>query len=153
RHAPRRRRARSEPGGVRRHRAFTRLLRGCPPDGAPRRLSRGAHHRRSQVGLSELDVLRRLVRAAGTALDASREPTDDLHVSPVPDGATGANMALTARAGVDVVETLEASDRHAIARAVTRAALMGARGNSGVILSQIVRGLGDAIGTAEHLDA
>src|SRR5262245_64251477 len=62
-------------------------------------------------------------------------------------------MALTTRAVVDVVETLEASDRPAISRAITRAALMGARGNSGVILSQIVRGLGDVIGTAEQVDA
>jgi fatty acid kinase len=73
-----------------------------------------------------------LVRAAENALDRNRARLDDLNVYPVPDGDTGTNMLLTVRA---VREALEAGETD-----IVRAALFGARGNSGVILSQIVRG-------------
>ena len=78
--------------------------------------------------LSVLD----LARAAESALDRNRARLDDLNVYPVPDGDTGTNMLLTVRA---VREALEAGET-----AVAHAALLGARGNSGVILSQIIRG-------------
>jgi DAK2 domain fusion protein YloV len=71
-------------------------------------------------------------RAALAALEANRQRIDDLNVYPVPDGDTGTNMAETVRA---VVAALDRGERD-----VVRASLMGARGNSGVILSQIVRG-------------
>jgi DAK2 domain fusion protein YloV len=73
-----------------------------------------------------------LARAALAALEASRHRLDDLNVYPVPDGDTGTNMVETARAVVAALERGESD--------VVRASLMGARGNSGVILSQIVRG-------------
>jgi DAK2 domain fusion protein YloV len=73
-----------------------------------------------------------LARAAEAALDRNRARLDDLNVYPVPDGDTGTNMLLTVRA---VREALEAGESDA-----AHAALLGARGNSGVILSQIVRG-------------
>jgi DAK2 domain fusion protein YloV len=85
-----------------------------------------------------------LARAAEAALDANRARIDDLNVYPVPDGDTGTNMLLTVRA---VVEALEAGDAD-----ITRAALLGARGNSGVILSQIVRGAVDVLGSLEAVD-
>jgi DAK2 domain fusion protein YloV len=78
-----------------------------------------------------------LARAALAALEASRQRIDDLNVYPVPDGDTGTNMAETVRA---VVAALERSESD-----VVRASLMGARGNSGVILSQIVRGAVEAL--------
>jgi DAK2 domain fusion protein YloV len=71
------------------------------------------------------------------ALEASRQRIDDLNVYPVPDGDTGTNMVETVRA---VVTALERGERD-----VVRASLMGARGNSGVILSQIVRGAVEAL--------
>ena len=86
-----------------------------------------------------------LARAAEAALDANRARIDDLNVYPVPDGDTGTNMLLTARA---VVTALEGGDED-----VTRAALLGARGNSGVILSQIVRGAMSVLGDADAIDA
>ena len=86
-----------------------------------------------------------LARAAEAALDANRARLDDLNVYPVPDGDTGTNMLLTARA---VVESLERGEDD-----VTRAALLGARGNSGVILSQIVRGVMGVAGGAAALDS
>ena len=103
--------------------------------------------------MSDLEALRRLAGAAATALDGQRARIDDLNVYPVPDGDTGTNMTLTARAVVDALETSSAGDRGELAREVTRAALMGARGNSGVILSQIVRGFSEVLGNAEQIDS
>jgi uncharacterized protein len=103
--------------------------------------------------MSDLETLRRLAGAAAAALDAQRSRIDDLNVYPVPDGDTGTNMSLTARAVVDALEASSARDRGELAREVTRAALMGARGNSGVILSQIVRGFAEALGNAETIDS
>jgi uncharacterized protein len=74
-----------------------------------------------------------LVRAALAALEASRARIDDLNVYPVPDGDTGTNMTLTVRAVADALDRDPGAD-------VGRAILMGARGNSGVILSQLARG-------------
>jgi len=92
-----------------------------------------------------------LARGALASLEQSRQRIDDLNVYPVPDGDTGTNLTLTLRAIVEAIEQSHARDRAELAREVTRAALMGARGNSGVILSQIVRGFADVIGetTAE----
>jgi len=103
--------------------------------------------------VSDLDEVRRLVEAASTALEGSRERIDDLNVYPVPDGDTGTNMALTVRAVVEAAAASAAADRQTLARELTRAALMGARGNSGVILSQIVRGAAEALSVAPHIDA
>jgi DAK2 domain fusion protein YloV len=94
---------------------------------------------------ADLERVRGLVGAALTSLEASRGRIDDLNVYPVPDGDTGTNLTLTVRAVADAVTATEAADRPALAHAVARAALMGARGNSGVILSQIVRGVADVL--------
>jgi hypothetical protein len=93
-----------------------------------------------------LDEVRELARAALASLEASRRRIDDLNVYPVPDGDTGTNLTLTARAVVEALEASTAPDRETAAREITRAALMGARGNSGVILSQIVRGAAEVLG-------
>ena len=101
----------------------------------------------------DLAAARRLVGGAAAAAEASRRRIDDLNVYPVPDGDTGTNLTLTVRAVVDVLETLEETDRERLARELARAALMGARGNSGVILSQIVRGFVDVAGGAAVIDS
>jgi len=93
-----------------------------------------------------------LARGALAALEANRQRIDDLNVYPVPDGDTGTNLTLTARAIVDALEATESTERPTLAKELTRSALMGARGNSGVILSQIVRGFADVAGGAEPLD-
>jgi DAK2 domain fusion protein YloV len=103
--------------------------------------------------LSEVEVARELARATLASLERNRRRIDDLNVYPVPDGDTGTNLTMTARAIVEALEASEASDRAALAKELTRAALMGARGNSGVILSQIVRGFAEVIGEAEEIDA
>ena len=70
-----------------------------------------------------------------------------LNVFPVPDGDTGSNMLATVQAGIEEMEQVPAADRTVsrVGAALTFGALMGARGNSGVILSQLFRGFGQAI--------
>ena len=82
-----------------------------------------------------------------------RRRIDDLNVYPVPDGDTGTNLTLTVRAVMEALDKLEESDRERLAQQIARAALMGARGNSGVILSQIVRGFADVLGDAQTIDS
>ena len=103
--------------------------------------------------MSEKDTFLSYVRGAAAALDRARQRIDDLNVYPVPDGDTGTNLALTARAVVEALERSNATDRATLARELARAALMGARGNSGVILSQIARGAVDVLAEAEEIDA
>ena len=97
---------------------------------------------------STAEALRPYARAALQNLEANRQRIDDLNVYPVPDGDTGTNLVLTLRSVVDALEQSTVDGSASIARELTRAALLGARGNSGVILSQIVRGVADVL--AEH---
>jgi uncharacterized protein len=77
------------------------------------------------------------------ALEVHRDAIDELNVFPVPDGDTGTNMALTMKAAVDGLEGLQDPDD--AAQAVIRGAVRGARGNSGVILSQVVRAVVETV--------
>ena len=88
---------------------------------------------------------RRVVAASLAELESRRDEVNDLNVFPVADGDTGDNMAMTMRAVMDELnvlngQPLDGVGREEVVSAVARAALLGARGNSGVILSQIVRG-------------
>jgi uncharacterized protein len=104
--------------------------------------------------MSERAAVLELARAAETALERNRARLDDLNVFPVPDGDTGTNMLLTVRAVTEALQQPVAkSDRAGLAQEVAHAALLGARGNSGVILSQIVRGASDVLAGAERFDA
>jgi uncharacterized protein len=97
--------------------------------------------------VSELGRVRELARGALDSLERNRQRIDDLNVYPVPDGDTGTNLTLTARGVVDQLEESTTESRAGLVKEVTRAALMGARGNSGVILSQIIRGAAETLGT------
>jgi uncharacterized protein len=95
---------------------------------------------------------RQVVAVALSHLEARRQEINDLNVFPVADGDTGDNMALTMRHVLDELDDLQrrsngGAPRPEVVRAVARAALMGARGNSGVILSQIVRGAAEKVAT------
>ena len=103
--------------------------------------------------MTELERAKQLGQAALATLEANRRRIDDLNVYPLPDGDTGTNLTLTARAIMEVLESSTAADRSTLAKELTRAALMGARGNSGVIFSQILRGAAEALGDAGLLDA
>jgi DAK2 domain fusion protein YloV len=101
----------------------------------------------------ELEVVRHLARSALQNLEAHRRRIDDLNVYPVPDGDTGTNLVLTLRSIVEALDASAAADSEAVAKDVTRAALMGARGNSGVIFSQIVRGFVEVLGRHEGVSS
>ncbi|MGZ5320544.1 MAG: DAK2 domain-containing protein [Solirubrobacterales bacterium] len=97
-----------------------------------------------------IERFRRVVSAACVYLDERRQEVNDLNVFPVADGDTGDNMALTLRAVGEELDRLDGQMVDEIGRtelvdALARAALMGARGNSGVILSQIVRGAAEEL--------
>ncbi len=87
------------------------------------------------------------------ALRSHRDYIDRLNVYPVPDGDTGTNMALTAESVVAEIERHESRDLGTVAQAMSYGSLMGARGNSGVILSQILRGLSETVRGRDHIDA
>jgi DAK2 domain fusion protein YloV len=94
--------------------------------------------------------LRATMVAYRDLLRLHRERLNRLNVYPVPDGDTGTNMALTLES---VVSGLEGTDDAGVQKAVVHGSLMGARGNSGVILSQILRGLAEGLGGGEPVDA
>jgi DAK2 domain fusion protein YloV len=100
----------------------------------------------------DIERAREIGRAALRNLEANRRRIDDLNVYPVPDGDTGTNLSLTVKAVVDVLEKSEAAGSEQLAAELKRAALMGAKGNSGVILSQIVRGFADVLGGCDPVD-
>jgi uncharacterized protein len=84
---------------------------------------------------------KRAVMAGHAWLEQHREAINALNVFPVPDGDTGTNMALTMRAATkDIADSTETA-ASVVAERLSHGALMGARGNSGVILSQILRGV------------
>jgi uncharacterized protein len=104
-----------------------------------------------------LDVLdasavRRWCQAAAESMAAHRSEIDDLNVFPIPDGDTGTNLELTLRSAAEAV----ASDRSAgvgdVLRAMARGAVLGARGNSGVIVSQVLCGLADGLAALDEAD-
>ena len=98
--------------------------------------------------------LRAVVIGFRDALVDHREALNLLNVFPVPDGDTGTNMSMTAQAAVSALEELAAPDDDlgAVTGAVAHGSLMGARGNSGVILSQVLRALCGVVGEAGHID-
>ncbi|MDQ3672236.1 MAG: DAK2 domain-containing protein [Actinomycetota bacterium] len=99
----------------------------------------------------QLEIVREVARAALQNLEAHRQRIDDLNVYPVPDGDTGTNLVLTLRSIVETLDASSAEGSEAVAKEVSRAALMGARGNSGVIFSQIVRGFVDVLGRSDDV--
>ncbi|MEX5717607.1 DAK2 domain-containing protein [Geodermatophilus maliterrae] len=87
----------------------------------------------------------RWCRAAVTALSAGRDALDELNVFPVPDGDTGTNLLLTARAAVAALDDAVAGAGEPAWAVLARGAVLGARGNSGTILAQLLRGLSDQL--------
>ena len=109
-----------------------------------------------RVAVTDTNLLRVRAAVAGALahLESRREEVNELNVFPVADGDTGDNMALTLRAVLDELDRLQGSDEHRtideigrneIVQSVARAALLGARGNSGVILSQLIRGAAEEL--------
>ena len=91
------------------------------------------------------EALRDMVRTFRDAVRAHAPALNRLNVYPVPDGDTGTNMARTLDAVVDEMDGVDADDLAATCDAISHGSLMGARGNSGVILSQILRGFASTV--------
>ncbi len=116
---------------------------GADPASRPRRErdGRGLMPRRSCDGPGLLEAF----RAATANLEAHVDEINNLNVYPVPDGDTGSNMAATVRAALEEAEGVAGGSVERVAAAISFGALMGARGNSGVITSQIFRGMADGL--------
>ena len=97
-------------------------------------------------------TLTKMVITASKLLDANRAKIDALNVFPVPDGDTGTNMSLTMQSAVRELKLCNSNRMSLISDAISRGALRGARGNSGVILSQVFRGICSVLKEKEEVD-
>ena len=97
-------------------------------------------------------MLKSMVLTAAKLLEVNRANIDALNVFPVPDGDTGTNMSLTIQSAVKELVTCRSNKVADVAEAVSKGALKGARGNSGVILSQVLRGLCSTLKKSEEID-
>ena len=97
-------------------------------------------------------VLKRFVEGSLTWLRTNQQVVNALNVFPVPDGDTGTNMVLTMQAALDEISNSNEHNFGKMVHAVAHGALMGARGNSGVILSQLWRGFARAVDEKPVLD-
>lgn len=97
------------------------------------------------------ELLGKMFLAGAKNLEAKKEWINELNVFPVPDGDTGTNMSMTIMSAAKEVSALEKKDMAAIAKAISSGSLRGARGNSGVILSQLFRGFTKVIGQYDEV--
>jgi len=96
--------------------------------------------------------LRRMIISAAAAIEINKQALNDLNVFPVPDGDTGTNMSMTINAAAVDLRKAEDPDLGKAAKVAASAMLRGARGNSGVILSLLFRGLSKKLKGADHAD-
>ncbi len=101
----------------------------------------------------DVEMLTKMFLAGAKNLEAKKEWINELNVFPVPDGDTGTNMTLTIMSAASEVNGLPEKTMETVAKAISSGSLRGARGNSGVILSQLLRGFTKVIRSYEELDA
>ncbi len=101
----------------------------------------------------EAEQLLKLFLSGAAALEANKTWINDLNVFPVPDGDTGTNMTMTVTMAVKELNKLDQPDMESVAKTIAFGSLRGARGNSGVILSQLLRGFCKVTQEKEYLDA
>jgi dihydroxyacetone kinase-like predicted kinase len=97
-------------------------------------------------------MLKSMILTAAKLLEINKAKIDALNVFPVPDGDTGTNMSLTMQSAVKELVACQSSKIIDVAESVSKGALRGARGNSGVILSQVLRGFCNTLKNAEEID-
>lgn len=107
------------------------------------------------VNIKTIDakILSRMFLAGAKNLEAKKEWINELNVFPVPDGDTGTNMTMTIMSAAAEVSALTDADMETLAKAISSGSLRGARGNSGVILSQLLRGFTKGVRKYDTLDA
>ena len=98
------------------------------------------------------ELLAKMFLAGAKNLEVKKEWINELNVFPVPDGDTGTNMSMTIMSAAKEVAALEKPDMKSLAKAISSGSLRGARGNSGVILSQLFRGFTKVMGEYEELN-
>ena len=98
------------------------------------------------------DMLARMFLAGAQNIEAKKEYINELNVFPVPDGDTGTNMSMTILSAAKEVTALEHPDIKTLSKAISSGSLRGARGNSGVILSQLLRGFTKAVREEKEID-
>lgn len=101
----------------------------------------------------DAEVLKKLFLAGAANLEAKKEWINDLNVFPVPDGDTGTNMTLTIMSAAKEVNSLAAPTMQTLSKAISGGSLRGARGNSGVVLSQLLRGFTKVVRDYDELDS
>ena len=101
----------------------------------------------------DANMLKKMFLSGAQRIDSKKEWINELNVFPVPDGDTGTNMTMTIMSAAREVQALEEPTMESLAKAISQGALRGARGNSGVILSQLFRGFAKEIKEVETIDA
>ncbi|NLY47141.1 MAG: DAK2 domain-containing protein [Tissierella sp.] len=105
-----------------------------------------------KIEIIDGDLLKKALAAGSGLLEKNKEEVNSLNVFPVPDGDTGTNMSLTVKSAVKQASSATGNDAYMIALAASQGSLMGARGNSGVILSQLFRGFATGIKGKTEID-
>lgn len=105
-----------------------------------------------EINTIDAVLLGKMFLSGAKNLDAKKEWINELNVFPVPDGDTGTNMSMTIMAAAKEVSSLTVPNMKSMAKAISSGSLRGARGNSGVILSQLFRGFSKGISDYEQLD-
>ena len=106
-----------------------------------------------QIKTIDAQMLRKMILAGAKRLEANKEYINELNVFPVPDGDTGTNMTMTIMSAARAVNALTDVDMKSLSKAISRGALRGARGNSGVILSQLFGGFTKVVRDTQAIDA
>lgn len=98
-------------------------------------------------------MFKKMLISGAKMLEVNKAQVDALNVFPVPDGDTGTNMSLTLNSAIKEINLAASNSMEDIANALSKGALRGARGNSGVILSQILKGIATSVASSEEIDA
>ena len=106
------------------------------------------------MSINKIDagMIQKMFLAGAKALEAKKEYINELNVFPVPDGDTGTNMTMTIMSAAKEVSLLENPTIDELGKAISSGSLRGARGNSGVILSQLFRGFTKSVRNSDNLD-
>lgn len=105
------------------------------------------------INTIDANMLKKMFLSGAQSLDSKKEWINELNVFPVPDGDTGTNMTMTIMSAAREVQAIENPTMESLAKAISQGALRGARGNSGVILSQLFRGFSKEIKEVDVIDA
>ncbi len=105
-----------------------------------------------EIKTIDASLLSKMFLSGAYNLESKKEWINELNVFPVPDGDTGTNMTMTIMSAAKAVSDLEACDMKSVSKAISSGSLRGARGNSGVILSQLLRGFTKVVAAHDEVD-